>query len=42
MPGDFIGPVFAAAVMKIFVAAKVSHIYLAVSIVALTTTPNVN
>lgn len=41
IPGDGIGPEISAAVMKIFDAAKVSHIYLAVSIVALTITPNV-
>lgn len=42
IPGDGIGPEISAAVMKIFDAAKVSHISLAVSIVALSATTNVN
>ena len=41
IPGDGIGPEISAAVMKIFDAAKVSHVCLAVSFVSLSTTASI-
>lgn len=42
IPGDGIGPEISAAVMKIFDAAKVSPVCLAVSGVSFTTTTSIN